>query len=590
MDGQEEARATGEPALAIYKRAAGNEAVDMRMMRERLAPRMKDGEEADLAAEVAWIRSDSLQRCCHCIKQDRIHDGFTVEGDLRRHREHDVEVRHPQQAGLAIRQPLLARGGLASSSAALLAAALAAMPGGIAMRGIFATIAVAMAGALFLIAAGLRLGGLTGFIARPVLRGFAFGLAITIIVRQLPAVAGVKIGAGDIFSLAYQWLLALPHWNVASVTVGLSALVLLLILRRSPAIPGAFLVLALGIIASAALDLPAHGIAVVGTIDVHLEWPAMPAPSVSALAHLGQLVVPLVLILFAESWGTMRALALRHGDPIAPDRELYALGLANLAAGVVQGMPVGAGFSAGSASEAGGAASRLTAVIAAIGLAVLVLAARPLIARLPEPVLAAVVMAALTHALAPAPLVRLWHLDRDQYVALGAAVGVLILGVLNGMLFAIALSLVALVRKLAAPQLIELGRLDSGHDYVDIAHHPEASRIPAVAIWRPAEPLFFANAERVLGAVETRVHAISSVRMAILSLEESVDIDSTALDALIELDQRLSTTGLTLHLARVHDRVRDLLTTAGANGLAQRSSYSVDDAVTALQGETDARP
>jgi MFS superfamily sulfate permease-like transporter len=441
-----------------------------------------------------------------------------------------------------------------------------------------------MTGALFLIAGVLRLGGLTGFIARPVLRGFAFGLAITIIARQLPALVGVRIGTSNIFNLLVEWSLALPHWNFASVLVGLSALVTLFALRRFPAIPGAFLVLALGISASILLDLAAHGVAIVGTIDVRPEWPVIPDLSRPVLARLAQLVVPLVLILFAESWGTMRALALRHGDPIAPDRELYALGLANLAAGIVQGMPVGAGFSAGSASEAAGAASRLTAIVAAVGLALLVLAATPLIAYLPEPVLAAVVIVALTHALAPAPLVRLWRIDRDQYVALGAAIGVLVLGVLNGMLLAIALSLAALIRKLATPQLIELGRLDGGHDYVDIGRHPDASRVPTIAILRPAEPLFFANAERALGAVETKLRATSGLRTAILSLEESFDIDSTALDALIELDQRLSAVGLTLQLARVHDRVRDLLAAAGAQSLAKHSSYSVDDAVIALQG------
>jgi MFS superfamily sulfate permease-like transporter len=471
-----------------------------------------------------------------------------------------------------------------SSSAAILAAALAVVPGGATMRGLFATIAVLLAGALFLIAGALRLGGLTGFIARPVLRGFAFGLAITIILRQLPVLAGVSVSAPDIFRLAARLLIAVPHWHPASVATGVAALALLLGLRRWPVVPGAFLVLALGIAASILLDLPAHGVATVGTIEARPEWPVLTPLPFQTIADLAQMVVPLALILFAESWGTMRALALRHGDTIAPDRELCALGLANFAAGIVQGMPVGAGFSAGSASEAAGAASRLTAVVAALGLAALVAVATPLIAHLPEPVLAAVVIAALTHALSPAPLVRLWRLDRDQYVALGAIAGVLVLGVLDGMLLAIALSLVALIRKLATPQLIELGRLDGSHDYVDIARHPEAVRPAGVAVWRPAEPLFFANAERVLGALEVKLRAVPGLRAAILSLEESFDIDSTALDVLIEFDQKLAKIGLELHLARVHDPIRDLLAAADADLLVRRSSYSVDDAVASVVG------
>ncbi|PXA83973.1 SulP family inorganic anion transporter [Nostoc sp. 3335mG] len=470
-----------------------------------------------------------------------------------------------------------------SSSAAILAAALAAMPGGAAQQGILATLAVAMAGGLFLISAALRLGGLTGFIARPVLRGFAFGLAITIILKQLPTLTGASVSASDIFLLAWRLVVAIPQWHAASVATGLVALAALLILRKMPAVPGAFLVLVLGIAASAALDLPAHGVAVVGAMDVRPDWPTLPHLSFATLSRLGQMVVPLVLILFAESWGTMRALALRHGDTIAPDRELGALGLANLASALVQGMPVGAGFSAGSANEAAGATSRLAAIVAGIGLAALVLVATPLIALLPEPVLAAVVIAALTHALDPAPLTRLWKLDRDQYVAIGAALGVLLFGVLDGMLIAIALSIAAMVRKLAAPQLVELGQLSGGHDYVDVARHPEAVRIPGVAIWRPAEPLFFANAERVLGEVEARLHAAPDSRALVLSLEESFDIDSTALDALTEFAQRIAKAGTRLHLARVHDDVRDLLAKAGADALASASSYSVADAVAAIE-------
>ncbi|WP_019832350.1 SulP family inorganic anion transporter [Sphingomonas sp. PR090111-T3T-6A] len=469
-----------------------------------------------------------------------------------------------------------------SSSTAILAAALAAMPEDAAARGALATMAVAMAGVLFLVAGGLKLGGLTGFIARPVLRGFAFGLAITIILRQLPVLFGVGISAPDIFRLVARLVATFPQWHPVSIAVGLAALAALLLLRRVPSLPGALLVLAAGISAAYLLDLPAFGVATVGIIRPGLSWPTLPMPSFGEFARLAQMVLPLALILFAESWGTMRALALRHGDTLAPDRELGALGFANLAAAAVQGMPVGAGFSAGSASEAAGARTRATAVIAAIGLALLVLIATPLIAWLPQPVLAAVVIAALTHALEPAPLLRLWKLDRDQYVALGAAIGVIALGVLNGMLFAILLSLVAMIHKMASPQLVELGRLGA-HDFVDVARHPDAVRVPGLAVWRPAEPLFFANAERVLGGVEDRLAGATGLKGLVLSLEESFDIDSTALDALIEFDQRMTRRGWTLRLARVHDHVRDLLALAGAGALASRSSYSVDDAVASLQ-------
>lgn len=470
-----------------------------------------------------------------------------------------------------------------SSSAAILAATLAALPGDTSSRAAMASIVVGLAGILFLLASAAKLGNLSGFISRPVLRGFAFGLAITIIIHQLPIIVGVSIQAPDIIRFAAALIAAAPVWNMPSITTGIVALAVLLLLRRYPAVPGALVVLAAGIAATHFLALDQHGVHLVGTIDLSLTWPTFPSLSWNDYSRLAQFTVPLVLILFAESWGTIRALALRHGDTVDANHEIGALGFANLASALVQGMPVGAGFSAGSASEAAGAVTRMTGIVAAIGLALLVLLAIPLIARLPEPVLAAVVIAALTHALNPAQLVRLWRLDRDQYVALGAAMGVLALGVLNGMLVAILLSLVALLRRLATPKVARLGRLGNSHDYVDLARHGDAVAPPSsIAIWRPTAPLFFANAERVLALVASGTRAEPAIRAIVLSLEESYDLDSTALDALVEFDGLMHAAGIRVQLARLHDHARDLLAAAGANNLVRYSSYSVDDAVTIL--------
>ena len=476
-----------------------------------------------------------------------------------------------------------------SSSAAVLAATLATMAGSPALKAVFATVMIGLAGLLFLLASALRLGGLTGFIARPVLRGFAFGLAITIIVHQLPALVGADVHATDILHLAEGLVASVPRWNMFSTAVGGVTLAALILLRRFPALPGVFVTLMAGIAASWLLALPAHGVALVGPIDIIPPWPILPVLGWSDLSRLSQLAPALVLILLAESWGTVRTLALRHGDTVQADRELGALGLANLASALVQGLPVGAGYSAGSASEAAGAETRFAAVIGALALAGLVACAMPLVAQLPETVLAAVVIAALAHSLDPAPLARLWRLDRDQYVALAAAAGVLLLGVLDGMLLAIGLSLLALIRRLAVPHVARLGRLDGGHDYVDIARHADAVAPGAIAIWRPAEKLFFANAERSLASIAT--NSIGQYRAIVVSLEESVDIDSTALDALVEFDQQMRAAGVRVQYARVHDRVRDLLTALGTVDLMDRSSYSVDDAVTVLtMAAPEARP
>lgn len=477
-----------------------------------------------------------------------------------------------------------------SSSAAILAAALATFPATDGSRAAMATLLVAMVGVIFGIAALARLGGLASFVSRPVLRGFAFGLAITIIIKQTPVLVGAPVHAANLAELLLGLFAGIGQWHGASVLTGLVALALLLALRTVPAAPGAFLVLIGGIGASILFDLPAHGVAVVGAIDLMPRWDGLALPDWREGSRLLQLAAPLVLILFAESWGTMRGLALRHGETVNPDREMGALGIANIAAAAVQGMPVGAGFSAGSAAEAAGVETRWTGLIAAAGLAALVILAMPLVARLPEPVLAAVVVAALVHALDPAPILRLWRIKRDIVVALGAAAGVLALGVLNGMLFAIVLSLGVLIRRLATPHFTRLGRLGAGHDYVDVARHPEAVTPPGLLIIRPAEPLFFANAERVLARIADYQRDHADIRRIILSLEESFDLDSSALDALLEFEGAMAKRGVTLRLARVRDPVRDLLRQAGANALADQSSYSVDDAVTTLETTPDDTP
>ncbi|MCE1235654.1 MAG: STAS domain-containing protein [Hyphomicrobiales bacterium] len=476
-----------------------------------------------------------------------------------------------------------------SSSAAILAAILATFPIDAAARADLATAAIAIAGAVFVVARIAGLGLLTGFIARPVARGFAFGLAVTIIVKQIPAIVGIDPTSSDLPGLVVELARRASEWRALDVAVGTAALVALMAARRAPSLPGAFLVILIGAGTAAWLDPTGAAVATVGAIDVRLVLPHLVALDWETASRLTQLTLPLVLILFAESWGTMRSLALGHGDAIAPDRELGALGLANLAAALAQGLPVGAGFSAGSANEAAGATSRFAGVVAALGLAAITAFAGPLIAHLPRPALAAVVIAALVHALDPRPMARLWRLDRDQWVAIAAAAGVLLFGVVNGMLLAVVASVAALLRRLATPKLARLGRLPGSHDFVDLARHGEAVAPAGCGIWRPSEPLFFGNAERLFGAIAEAALADPSARVAIVSLEETFDLDSTALEALIEFDARLAAAGRSVRLARARDGVRDLLRLAGATDLAGRASYSVDDAVAAVAGSDDDR-
>ena len=472
-----------------------------------------------------------------------------------------------------------------SSSAAILAAAIAGLLSGAeggpnsgmdpAMRDALATALVAMVGVIFLGLSLFRLGSLSGFISRPVLRGFAFGLGVTIIIRQLPKLLGVGAISGPAWRALPQVVAQAGSANLPSMVLGVGAVAALLALRRVPQWPGALIVIIAGIGLGAAFDLPHWGVSLAG--PVVLSLPALSLPPLALVPRLAQLAAPIALILFAESWGTMRSLALRHGDGLGANRELAALGIANLAAALAQGMPVGAGFSAGSANEAAGATSRLAGISAAVALLGLALFAGGLISRIPEPVLAGVVVAALTHALSPAPIVRLFRLRRDHWIALAAAVGVLSLGVLNGMLAAIALSIAHLLYDLAHPSVSQLGRVGDSHDYVDLARHAEAHTMAGVTIWRPNAPLIFANAETVLGTIANFARKAGAPTL-VLSLEESHDLDSTAVDALEEFATSLGAVGIHVILARVHDHARAVLDRAGLHDLAQSATFSVADA------------
>ncbi|HUL88872.1 MAG TPA: SulP family inorganic anion transporter [Pseudolabrys sp.] len=456
-----------------------------------------------------------------------------------------------------------------SSSAAIIAAAAAFMSSDLepAQRVSFGVGVVVLTGFFFVAAGVARLGHLSNFISRPVLRGFAFGLAIVIVSKQLPALLGIRGISGATLEIWVETLRKFSEWNIVSLAIGIVSLVILIGLRRFPTVPAAFLVLAAGIVLSFAVNLAAYRVSLIGKIDLEPVIPSLPRLTLTEWTRLAEIALPLFLIIFAESWGAMRNLALRHGDTVDANRELVALGAANLMSGLIRGMPVGAGFSASSANETAGAQSRFAGLIAAASMVVLLAIGGKFIARLPEPVLAAVVISALLHSLDPAPLIRFWRINRDQYIAAAAAAGVILSGVVDGMIVAVALSIVALLQRLSRPTIAVLGRLGDTHDFVDIKDEPNANFEPSIPVLRPSQPLFFANAEVVLGDV-ARAGAESGVRAIILSMEESSDLDSTAVDALVECEARLTSIGRKLYLARIKQEIRELLATAGAADLA----------------------
>lgn len=204
-----------------------------------------------------------------------------------------------------------------SFSAAILTASLASLAVDPGSREAMATALTLMVGLLFLGFSAFRLGALATFISRPVLRGFAFGLAVTITIGQLPKLVGVAVAPGAVWVNLAQALALISRWHGWSLALGLGALVALVGLRRAPHVPAALLVICLGVALGSVADLPAHGIALTGPIGLAMPHPSFPA-GLATWARLTQLAAPIALILFAESWGTMRGLALRHGDRLSP--------------------------------------------------------------------------------------------------------------------------------------------------------------------------------------------------------------------------------------------------------------------------------
>ncbi|WP_311886547.1 MULTISPECIES: SulP family inorganic anion transporter [unclassified Pseudomonas] len=470
-----------------------------------------------------------------------------------------------------------------SSSAAVLAAATATLANGDPqLRSTLAAGLVLVTGGLFLLAGAFRLGSVTSFIAKPVLRGFAFGLALTIILKQVASVVGVHLTETNLVRFAPQLFEQLPQWNWPAAAVAAVALVLLGVFSRFPRVPGGLLVVVIGIAAGQWLDLPAYGVKMIGIIDLSLEVPNLPALPFADWLRLGEVGFALVMILYAESYGSISAYALKHGDRVTSNRDLLALGASNLLSGLFHGMPAGAGYSATSANEAAGATSRWAGGVAALVVLIIVLTVLPWIALTPEPILAAIVMHALGRGLSLQPLGRYFIWRRDRVLVICAVTAVLVLGVLDGLLVSVAISVLLMLKQMSAADIQVLGRIDGGHDFVDVQRHPIAQTEPGVLIIRPSEALFFANVERILGAALRLIrHAEVPVHTVILSLEETPDLDGTSIEAMQEFFLRVHQEGKRLILARLkHEAltVLDTLPEVLANGVIL-SGLSVDGAV-----------
>ena len=461
------------------------------------------------------------------------------------------------------------------------------------------TIALALCvGAAAVLAGLLRLGFLASFISEPVLKGFIVGLALTIIVGQVPKMFGVEGSDGDFFEKLVGFLGDLGSADALTLAVGLGTLVLVLGLRRvAPAVPGSLVAVALGIAVVELFNLDDHGLDIVGEIDSGLPSFGLPDVSASDYGSLAAGAIGVMLVGFAEGLGAAKTYATRDHYDIDPRRELLGLGGANLAAGLSSGMVVNGSLSKTAVNASAGARTQLSGVVVAAMTVVTLLFLTGLFESLPEATLAAVVVAALIElvdipALAGFYRVYTKQLGRaygiaarpDFIAAVAAMLGVLVFDTLPGLFIGISMSLLLLLYRASRPRVARLGEVPGGAgQYADVERHPENTEPAGVRVLRIEGGLFFANADAVRAqvraqAAETGVHAI------VLDAEAMPFIDVTAAQMLGELHDDLARRNVQLLMARDIGDVRDVLRTADGDPSLRHVYPTVEAAVEAASG------
>lgn len=486
-----------------------------------------------------------------------------------------------------------------SATAALSAGVVAVFAPGDAQFFAALTTGVALVtGVLCLVAGVARLGFVASFISEPVLKGFIVGVALVIIVGQVPALLGVEKGDGNFFEKTWAILTGLGTANGTTVVLGLATLAALLAIKRwAPKVPGSLVAVAIGIVAILAFSLDDDGVAIVGPIDAGL--PAVGFPDMD-WADYTALVGPcagVLLVGFAEALGAAKTYAAREGYDIDPNRELIGMGAANLGSGLASGMVVNGSLSKTAVNGGAGAKSQVSGLTAAVLVVLTLLFLTPVFESLPEATLAAVVIAAVVELVDVRSLRRLYGLRsptmrrlygnaarHDFYAAAATTLGVLVLDTLPGLVIGVLLSLLLLLARASRPHLATLVRNSHGlwvdADRRAVLEKDGGTSVPGVLVVRPESGLFFANADAVRSHVRDLV-AESTPRLVVLDTETVPFIDVDAAEMLATLRTDVAREGATLVLARDVGQVRDELRAAVGPDERPRIYPDVDAAIAA---------
>jgi high affinity sulfate transporter 1 len=452
-----------------------------------------------------------------------------------------------------------------SALAGVILAVVLPLSAGDPQRAVVLASAMAIVSGIVCVGAGLaRLGFVTELLSKPIRYGYMNGIALTVLLSQLPKLLGFSARTEG--PLRQIWAIASGvlegKTNVAALVVGASTLALILLLQRRPRIPAILIAVVAATLAVDGFDLAARaGISVLGPLPRGLPVPSLPLIGADDLASvlIGGLAVALVS--FADTSVLSRVYAARMRTPVDPNQEMVGLGIANVAAGFVQGFPISSSASRTPVAEAAGARTQLAGVVGALAIALLLVAAPTVLQNLPSTALAAVVIAAAIGLVEVADLRRIYRIQRWEFwLSMTCFASVAVFGAVPGIGIAVVIAVIEFLWDGWRPHSAVLGRVERVKGYHDISRYPQASRIPGLVLFRWDAPLFFANAElfrdRVLGAVAS---SPTPVRWVVVAAEPVTSVDVTAADIVAELDDSLDAEGIELCFAEMKDPVKDKL-------------------------------
>lgn len=483
--------------------------------------------------------------------------------------------------------------GPTSAISMLVGITVAGMAGGDPARwaSIAALTAVLIAG-MCLLAWLFRLSSLVNFISETILLGFKAGAALTIGLTQLPKLFGVKGGGDHFFERIVTLAGQLPSTNLAVLAFGLGTLAVLLFGEKYlPGRPVALLVVVVSIVVLSVTSLSSLGFSVVGVVPQGLPEFRLPGLRARDVDGVIPLAFACLLLSYVESVSAARALAQAHGYEINARQELLGLGAANLAAGLFQAYPVAGGLSQSSVNDKAGAKSPLALVFASVAIGLCLMFLTGLLANLPNVVLAAIVLVAVKGLINVRELRHVWRVSRFEFsVSMVAFAAVLMLGILRGVIVAVLVSMLLLIRRAAHPHVAVLGRVPGTRIFSDIERHPDNETVSGVLAFRIEASLLYFNVEHVRTVVWQKIRSTEgAIRLVVSDLSASPVVDLAGARMLATLHTELKAAGIDLRIVSAHAEVRDILR---AEGLEDRVGHlgrriSVADAIDDLEDGKD---